>query len=272
VLPTFHPGVALALGAVKPYVHISGGGPTRMVVVPGVADGLLTAVDVAAYLAWFYRERVKNAHVLILSRRDPIPPEFGIEAHAEDMIRSVEELSFGPAIWECLSAAGPIGQWVAVKRPDLVQGLVLSSTYDHVAGRTKKVLQQWLHIAQQEGTDFFWKMIEQRYRPPEQVLSQLAPELQPAISVLRGSERLIAILKDLLDVDQRAVTPQIACPTLVIGGTKDRFVSPQVQQDMADRIANCHVEFCEGYGHSNDMENPAYQSLIDRFISTIRSG
>jgi pimeloyl-ACP methyl ester carboxylesterase len=268
VLPIFHPGIVRAPAAAKPYVHIPGGGKTRMVIVPGVADGLLTAVDVAPYLAWFYRERVKKCHLLILSRRDPIPAGFGSEAHAGDMIRTVDELNFGPAVWECLSAAGPIGQWAAVKRPDLVQGLVLSSTYDYVAGRTRKVLEQWLQIAQQEGTDFFWKMIEQRYRPPEKVLSQLPPEFQPAFSALRGSERLTAILKDLLGLDQRAVTPRIARPTLVIGGAKDRFVSPGVQREMASRIANCHVEFCEGYGHSNDMENPVYHSLIDHFIST----
>jgi pimeloyl-ACP methyl ester carboxylesterase len=125
-----------------------------MVVVPGAADGLRTCVDVALYLAWFYRERAACCRILILSRRQPLPAGFGVAGHAADMIRTVEELGFGPAVWECLSAAGPIGQLVALQRPDLMRGLILSSSYDHISPKTQRTLQQWLNIAQHAGIAF----------------------------------------------------------------------------------------------------------------------
>jgi len=90
-LPTFQAGLLPAAdGAVKPFVTI-GTGPLAMVVVPGAADGLRTCVEVALYLAWFYRHRAEQCRVLILSRRDPLPAVFGIERHADDMIRTIDE-------------------------------------------------------------------------------------------------------------------------------------------------------------------------------------
>ncbi|HEY3255554.1 MAG TPA: alpha/beta hydrolase [Polyangiaceae bacterium] len=269
-LPEFEIGfVPEPDGARKPYVAF-GSGPISMVVIPGAADGLRTCAEVALYLAWFYRERARRCRITILSRREPLPSGFGIERHADDMIHTVQQLGCGPSVWECLSAAGPIGQWVAVKRPDLVRGLVLSSSYDYVGPRTRKVLAQWQSIAaHQAGIEAFSETLEQKYRPPRDVLEQLDPALLPKTAVPRGPERLTRILDDLVDLDQRSVTPRIACPTLVIGGADDRVVPPTAQREMAARISSSSLELCPGYGHFNDMENPAYEPRVQQFVEAV---
>ena len=268
-LPEFRTGAIAIDGGVKPYVLIEGG-PTPMVVVPGAADGLRTCVDVAVYLAWFYRARVESCRVLILSRREPIPAEFGMEKHADDMIRTIEELGFGPAVWECLSAGGPIGQWIAVKRPDLVRGLVLSSSYDQVIGRLRNSLAQWLEMIEQgRDADEFWSMIEPKYRPPADVLSGVNPELLEAVRRPRSPERFVRLLRELLDLDQRELLARISTPTLVIGGEDDRFVPAAVQRQMAERIPNCELALFPGYGHFNDMENPEYQAFVARYAHKV---
>ena len=268
-LPSFQTGfLQESDGASKPYVMI-GSGPTPMVIVPGAADGLRTCVDVALYLAWFYRQRAKDFRLLILSRRQPIPERFGVQRHAEDMIRTVEQLDWGPAVWECLSAAGPIGQCVAVSRPDLVPGLILAATYDHVAARTKRVFQQWLDIAERAGGDELWELIEHKYRPPADVLSKVEPERLPGKSALSEPRRLAHILLDLVELDHRELVSRISCPTLVIGGDEDRVVPFDAQRQMAKRIPNHQLEICPGYGHFNDMDNPGYPELVERFARAI---
>ncbi len=268
-LPEFHRGyLSDPDGAARPYVTI-GAGQASMVVVPGAADGLLNCADVAVYLAWFYRHRAQKCRLLVLSRREPIPDRFGIQRHAEDMIRTVEELHWGPSVWECISAAGPIGQRAAVQRPDRVSGLILSSTYDWVEARTKRVFQKWLDLAEQAGGDLFWSLIEQKYRPPDDILSKVDLALLPDMSSLRGVQRLKQILLELVDLDQRWLVSQIRCPTLVIGGEEDRVVPADVQRAMAARIPGSHLELCPGYGHFNDMENPAYQGLIERHLQAV---
>jgi pimeloyl-ACP methyl ester carboxylesterase len=244
-----------------------------MVVVPGAADGLRTCVDVAIYLAWFYRERAQNSRVLVLSRRDPLPAVFGFERHAEDLIRAADELNAGPAVWECLSAAGPIGQWVAVKRPDLVRGLVLASSYDYVSPPTSRSLAQWRDIASDaKGLAAFSESLEHKFRPPPAVLARLEPACLPTAAGPPDPERLTRILAELFNLDQRSLTPRIVCPTLVIGGAEDRVVPPDVQREMAERIPTSRIELCTGYGHFNDMENPAYPQHIAEFAADVERG
>jgi pimeloyl-ACP methyl ester carboxylesterase len=268
--PPFETGeLPTADGAEKPFVKI-GGGPRAMVVVPGAADGLRTCVDVAVYLAWFYRERAKEFRLLVLSRREPIPRDFGVERHAEDMIRTLEELEYGPAVWECLSAAGPIGQQIAVKRPALVQGLILSSSYDYVGERTRRVLKQWLGLAQHPGgADAFSGMIEQKYRPPAEVLAIIDARRLEQAATSRSPERLARILEELFDLDQRALTPHINCPALVIGGENDRAVPADVQRELATRIPRATLKLCPGFGHFNDMENSEYQNYVEQFAKSV---
>jgi pimeloyl-ACP methyl ester carboxylesterase len=273
-LPHFRTGCLDADdGAVKHYVVVQGYGPTSMVVLPGAADGLRTCVDVAVYLAWFYRERVKNGPLLILSRREPLPPNYPMEMHAADMLATIEQLDFGPAVWECLSAAGPIGQRAAVQRTDLVRGLVLASSYDHVSGRLKRSLQRWLDIARQGGDrDPFWSLIEPKYRPPADVLAQLDPSMLQGAMTPRSPERLQHLLEALLDLDQRSLVTRIACPTLVAGGEEDRSVPAEVQREMAGRISGAQLKLFPGYGHFNDMENPEYQLQVMRFAKEVMQG
>jgi pimeloyl-ACP methyl ester carboxylesterase len=265
-LPAFRANcIQIAHGAVQPYVSISDGA-TPIVVVPGAADGLRTCTDIAVYLAWFYRERVKDCRLLVLSRREPLPSQFGVELQAQDMIAAVEQLGFGPAVWECLSAAGPIGQWAAVNRPDLVRGLILSSSFDHVTGRLRQSLLRWLEIARQGGTrDPLWSVIEPKYRPPAEILAQLDPALLRGAGTPRSPERFDRVLTPLLDLDQRSLVAQISCPTLVVGGEDDRVSPADVQRQMAQRIPGARLKLYSGFGHFNEMENPEYEPLVIQF-------
>jgi 3-oxoadipate enol-lactonase len=258
-------------GARKPYVEI-GDGPTPLVIVPGSADGLRTCVDVAPYLAWFYRHKASKYRLLILSRREPIPPAFGVERHADDMLRTVETLGYPPAVWSCLSAGGPIGHWAAVKRPDVVRGLVLSSSPHRVDGRTRAVLEGWLAMArQQDGSERMWRMIEPKYRPPDDVLP---PGEDPVKTLLaaRYDNRFERVLTEQLDLDHRELLGRVSCPALVIAGETDRVVPAASQREMAALLPKGRFVLCPGYGHFNDMENPAYQGYIDRFIDEFDLG
>jgi pimeloyl-ACP methyl ester carboxylesterase len=272
-LPRFQIGsIAASHDARMPYVSI-GEGPRTMVVVPGAADGLRTCVDIAIYLAWFYRERARNSRVVVFSRREPLPAGFGMERHADDLIRAADELDAGPAVWECLSAAGPIGQWVAVKRPDLVRGLVLASSYDYVSSPTRRALAQWRDIASNpQGLEAFSESLAHKFRPPPEVLATLEPSLLPPAARPPDTERLMRILDELVDLDQRSLSRQIICPTLVIGGALDRVAPAAVQREMAERIPTSRLELCPGYGHFNDMENPAYPQHIAEFAAEVERG
>ncbi|MCI0359211.1 MAG: alpha/beta hydrolase [Planctomycetaceae bacterium] len=241
-----------------------------MIVIPGAADGLQTCVDVALFLVWFYRRRAQRYRILILSRREPLPERFGFDRHADDMIESAAHLGFGPSVWECPSAAGPIGQWIAVKRPDLARGLILSSSYDYMNDQTRKVLRQWLEIAaHRESLKLFSHTLMQKYQPPADVVREAELSGQANADRPPDPARLRRILEELLQLDQRDLTPKIKCQTLVIAGQEDRVVPGNVQRELAGRIPSSTLELCPGFGHFNDMENPEYQSRVEQFADQI---
>jgi pimeloyl-ACP methyl ester carboxylesterase len=134
----------------------------------------------------------------------------------------------------------------------------------------KKTLDQWLAIAEHEGDrDPFWEMLEPKYRPPAHVLSTVEPALLQGIRTPSSPARFQNLLRELLDLDQREILPHIGCPTLVVGGQDDRYVPAEVQREMAGCIPNSELELFPGYGHFNDMENPAYQPFVARYAQKV---
>ncbi len=247
-----------------------GDGPIPIVLIPGAGDGLATMEDAARRVAFFYRERAPRYRMLLLSRRQPIPHGFTIEQHAEDYAWAMEHLGWGPSVIECNSAGGPIGQWLAVRRPDLVRGLILSVSLHRTVPHTRAVLERWIELARQgRWYDLYRSSIEYTYRP--QRAEKYRPFL-PALRLLRPPrypERMERVLAGLLDLDNRPILPSIERPVLVIGGEEDRVIPAHVQREMAELLPNSRLKLYPGYGHGNDQENPDYDPQVDAFARSI---
>lgn len=230
------------------------------------------AGDAAWRLAWFFRRRARTQHVLVLSRRQPIPIGYTVEQHAEDYMLALVRLGQTPTVVECNSAGGPIGQWLAVKRPDLVRGLILSSTLHRTVERSRAVLLYWRQLAVEgRWAELQWSSIAYTFRPPTvRRYRPLRPWLR-LISRPRDPQRLVRIFDGLVDLDNSRLLPRIACPTLVIGGADDRVVPADVQREMAGLIPGSQLMLYPGYGHGNDQENPDYAIQVTRFIGQVWS-
>jgi pimeloyl-ACP methyl ester carboxylesterase len=270
VLPAYRAGALVTPdGARIPYVML-GDGPTALTIIPGAGDGLRTVTEAAAQLAWYFRRRARHYRVLILSRRQPIPVGYRAEAFADDSIWAMEQLAWGPAILECNSGGGPIGQWIAVKRPDLARGLIVSVTFHHTDDHLRAVLQHWIALAQQgRWAEFQWSSIERTFRPQTVARYRLMRPLLRLIAKPRHPERVVRVLESLLEVDNQAILPRIACPALVIGGVDDRVINAELQREMAALLPNSRLLLYPGYGHSNDQENPDYEVQVARFAEEV---
>ena len=267
LLPRYEKGSLVAPGGERiPYLTL-GGGPVPIVLVPGAGDGLATVGGAARRIAFFYRKHVPRYRMLLLSRRQPIPRGFTIERHADDYAWAMELLEWGPSVIECNSAGGPIGQWLAVKRPDLVRGLILSCSLHRTDPHTRMVVEHWMRLAWRgRWYELNRSSIEYTYRP--QTVEKYRRFL-PLLRLLPGPrypERLERILEGLLDLDNRPILPGIECPTLVIGGEEDRVIPAYIQCEMAEMIPNSHLKIYPGYGHGNDQENPDYERQVKAFV------
>ncbi len=271
LLPAYQKGfISLADGARIPYVS-TGDGEIPVVLVPGAGDGFRTVADAAFALAWLYRARARRYRVLFLSRREPLPPGFTMAQHAADFAFAVRALGVGRAVWECNSAAGPIGQHLAVTQPDLVGALVLTCTLHRASPETGRVVGYWIDCARQgRWQDLAWSAIEYTYRPQTVARYRLIKPLLPlVVRPPRQPERLPNLLEMLLDLDQSNLLPRITQPVFVAGGADDRVIPASVQREMAALIPGSRLKLYEGYGHGNDQENPQYHADFDRFVEQV---
>jgi pimeloyl-ACP methyl ester carboxylesterase len=257
-------------GAQVPYVII-GDGPIPRVVIPGAGDGLSLVTDAALNLALFYRKQADRYRLLVLSRRHPFVGDCGMEAQANDMICAMDKLGFSGTVVECNSAGGPVGQWLAAKRPDLVAGLVLSVTLHRSNLRTSAVVQEWLGLVEQAcWPELTMSTIEHTFTPKTVARYRLArPLLRFVAPPPKYPERVRNLLFELLDFDNRAILSRIGCPTLVSGGEDDRIIPVEIQREMAELIPQAELQLYPGYGHGNDQENPAYRPALDVFVDRV---
>lgn len=126
-----------------------GEGPIPVVVLPGIEDAFATVDTLPSGLACWYGPRTTSQRLLILSRRQPMPADYTPEQHAQDVRWAMEQLRWGPATLECISAGGPIGQWMAINAPELVQRLILSSTLHRMDEHTSRISRSWIALARQ---------------------------------------------------------------------------------------------------------------------------
>jgi pimeloyl-ACP methyl ester carboxylesterase len=250
-----------------------GRGSLSAVVIPGAGDGLWTVGRSTMQMVWRYRQRFWSHRLLILGRREPIPSGFGVEEHADDYLHAVERLGWGPSVWECISAGGPIGQCVARQRPDLVRGLILASTAHHPDQTAMSVLDTWRDLVHgQRWAELYWSMVAWNRRPATVSRYRSLRALLRLLPPPRSPQRFLHLLDGLATFDNSAILPEITASTLVVGGELDCIVSTDLQRAMARLIPNSRLVLYKGYGHAAPVEHPRYEGLTRRFMEEVLRG
>ena len=253
--------------AVIPYL-IAGRGQNIVIWLPGLSDGSMLATDDPAHLASRFHQRAKSCMTITISRRHPLPQGYTFEQQAQDTIWACEQLGVKKAVWECTSSGGAVGQIIAVQRPDLVRGLVLSSSLHRIHEHTHQVLHDWLELARiGSWQDYALSLVYYTYRPQTAAhFRNRRPSWLQAAGKGTYPERLQSMLSGLLELDHRSLLPDIEVPALVLGGQADRVVPAEIQREMADLITSCRIKLFPEFGHGNDLENPAYEEEVQHFL------
>jgi len=114
-------------------------------------------------------------------------------------------------------------------------------------------------------------LIGTQYRMPKGLLSfqnavfRLMPE-----RAFRGmgwdKADVIALCRSMGELDLSAGLPDIACPTLVVCGERDR-ANRKAAQELARRIPGAALSIVPGAGHELDTEDPeALSALLGKFF------
>lgn len=178
-----------------------------------------------------------------------------------DAIALIEALDCAPCHFVGMSTGGFVGMRIGLRRPDLLQSLVLMDTSAEAEGEKKlreynllltavRFLGWWAVIGQVMPILFHEKFLNDPQRQAE---------VKKWRSIITGHDKkgMIAFGKGIFSRDSVLdQLDQIACPTDVIIGEYDQATTRSRSQNMVDNLSGAQLHVIPDAGHSAAVEEP----------------
>ncbi|MDR3372848.1 MAG: 3-oxoadipate enol-lactonase [Ancalomicrobiaceae bacterium] len=190
-----------------------------------------------------------------------------IEDLADDVAALIEALQVGKAVVVGCSVGGMVAQAIAVRRPDLLAGIVISNSAAKIG--TVESWQARIDTISRDGLKAIVDTVmtvwfPQTYRAGIDWLAWRTMFVNADLAGYIGTCRALAA------ADFRASTPTIALPVLAIGGSEDKSTLPEVVAGLAHSIPGARLEILHGSGHIPAIDNPdATAGLITDFLAEV---
>ncbi len=195
---------------------------------------------------------------------------YNMGALVRDMEGVLDHLEIREAVVVGLGAGGLIAQALAVKRLDQVRALVLTGTAtrlgfpSHWQARMDAIKKQGLtpEIAHQIPRWFSKSSLSEGWGDPVQI--QLAAT---------NPEGYLGVMAAISGTDMITPTSGLRLPTLVVAGTEDRAVPPDMQRDLAELIPGAEFHLLRGAGHLPPLDRPEeFSAKLRTFLKAIGHG
>ncbi len=232
-------------------------GPT-VVALPGLSDGLMPLSEPRARRLMaataFHRLPFR---VLALSHRHPMVPSTSTRDLADDAGAFLDTVVGAPVVVTGHSMGGMVAQWLAARRPDLVDRLVLTATAARPDAGMGATLERWQEaVGAGRWRAFAADANAASYTGSELLRRRLFLRLTRPPAAPHLVDRHRAMTHACLAHDSRDVLTRISCPTLVMAGACDPVVSPSSSRALADGIADARFVVLEGLAHGFPEQAP----------------
>ncbi len=209
---------------------------------------LVPGIDGTALL--FYRQiplLTKRFNVVAF----PLPEdsEATMNSLADDLAGLIEEVAPQGAVLLGESFGGALSMTTALKRPDLVRGLVILNSFPHMSNRAQlhagRILMRMVPWA---AMPHIRRGTESRIHSPHTNAEDLAEFHERMLKVHPGGYR--RRLDILASYDIRDELHRVGVPTLLLAGDLDRLIpSERWGRYMQQRIPNAELTVLNGFGH-----------------------
>lgn len=189
-----------------------------------------------------------------------------LDRWAEMVVASVTPHLSGPACWLGWSLGGMVAMQVANQYPQLVRRLVLVATSLRFCQAD-----DWPEaVAPEVLQGFEIDLLQDHHATLQRFLAlQVIGDVQARQTLKELRQRLLeqpepptnaleAGLEILHTADLRFLAPQLELPVLLIGGERDRLVSPAALHNVARLLPQCRLEVMPAAGHAPFISQPDY--------------
>lgn len=196
----------------------------------------------------------------------PRPP-YAMGTLVRDAERIMGHFKLKDAVVVGLSAGGMVAQGLAVKRLDLVRGLVLSNTAARIS--TPEIWADRIDLVRREG------LAALADGAMERMLGRTWRD-SPAMPVLRkmllatDPQGWMGVAAAVAGTDFYATTATLTLPTLVIAGSLDAATPPDMVREMAGLIRGSDFHLLRAAGHLPPADQPeVFAATLAAFLTRI---
>lgn len=221
-------------------------------------DAVTKALPGYRVLAWDHRGHGAS---------DAPPAPYAMGALIRDAERLMEHFALQEAVFAGVSLGGLVAQGLAVKRLDLVRGLVLSNTAARIGAPS--LWQARIAEVRATGLAAYAPGALQRQLGPKWATHPLRPRLEELIT-RTAPEGWCGCASAIAGADFTLTTPGLRLPTLVIAGANDGTTPPDLVRETAEMIPGARFQLMRATGHLPMAEAPdAFADLLTTFLREI---
>lgn len=246
----------LTLSDVELYYEVHGDGPPLLLIAGLASDSQSWGSALPALAEHFTVICPDNRGV---GRSKPADAPVSIEKMADDCAALVRSLGYEKVHVLGHSMGGFVAQKMAVRFPELVDGLVLAGSGSKFSARNAALFSDAVETLER-GADpvlwfrnfFYWLFTPAFFEQPGMLDAAVNyaltyPWPQETVSFRNQVEAV-------RNFDATADLPKITSPTLVLTGAEDLLFTPGESREFAARLPNAALEVIEGAAHSIHME------------------
>jgi 3-oxoadipate enol-lactonase len=217
----------------------------------------------------------QNLRILALDLRghgasDAPQPPYAMGAMVRDVEQVMHHFDMRDAVVVGVSMGGLIAQGLAIKRLDLVRGLVLSNTAAKIG--TPALWHSRCDEVRELGLNVYANGAMQRILGRNWQTAPALPRLHKML-IDTAPDGWIGAASAISGTDFYTPTAALRLPTLVIAGANDGTTPPDLVRETADLIPGSDYQLMRGVGHLPMLEKPAeYAALISGFLRRIGHG
>lgn len=240
----------VTVGDTEMYYAAFGDGNKKMVVLPGLSDGLATVKGKAWILSLPYGKFLRDYTVYMFSRKNDMPEGYTIKDMADDQVRAMKALGIDRAYLLGVSQGGMIAQCMAIDHPETVIKLILAVTAPNANAVVKEAVSSWINMANRGDhtalmVDTAERMYSEKYlRKNRKFFPLLAKFTKPS-----SYDRFLKNAHAILGFDARGELSRISGPTLILAGSDDRTVGNDAAFEMHREITGSTLFIYDGLGH-----------------------
>jgi 3-oxoadipate enol-lactonase len=195
------------------------------------------------------------------------PAPYAMGALVTDAERLLDHLGVKACVFVGLSIGGMIAQGLAVKRLDLVRGMVLSNTAAKIG--TAQMWEDRIAAIRAGGIESLADAVMERwfskaFRQTEALAAWRTMLVRQPVEGYIGCGAAIA------GTDFYTTTATLTLPTLAIAGAEDGSTPPDLVRETAELIRGSRFHLMRGAGHLPCVEKPGeYAELLTEFLREI---